>query len=791
MVLRRFAFLLLALLVGSGLWPGSPRAQPTILAQSPRPTSTGDAIARFNEVWTHGKGVAFYEGAQHAIMTAITPGVFSTRVLTGDPLPLPLLGTFNEFEYPVINDMGDIVFRALCNDATIHDGYFIFPAGGGALVHVNAAFPSAQATNPADINASRDVVWLDKNLSLYLYDDATGTNTLIAERNGPAPGGATWRTFGLRPVIGNGGEVAFVAQQTDSRVGVFLYQPGTGAITTLALTGDPAPQGAGTIYDRIDERGAVIAIDDAGNVAFTAELSGGAVDAAAFLVTPTGGTEVVAELGDAVTGGGGGAVLEEIRDDFIAIDDLGRVAILGDADAGLGSRILLQPAVGSGGPLSIHSPPVLDADGYFSPRLTYSTAPAAGSTLLGDSGRVHRLAPGPSADTIVERRMQTPIGLDVWSFHASINHGGQISFVGRHPELYVDSLAAPGALSLHEAGDTSPAVAGYTTQRLISHVAHKRHGAFMVQDDGPPPGVLQKSHAIAYVRLNNPAFVQLVAETFFPVPPPVGGTMNLGSATRLAMRGRRVYFVSAVTGGTAPAALFEGRPGLPPQVVVALGAPTPVGTFADIDDVFLEVAGKHLVFSGLLEGPPLQAGVFVMNPRKPSSLRAVALEGEPFPAGGLFEDFGRISLNRKGQVLFGAESDLGIAGIFLDDGVTRSTLVLDGDPVPATLPGGGTFDFDAEVSFRLDKKGRAVMALPIDGSSVDFDGLFLYPGPTGGLAPLALAPSTPVASVAGASVGALAHISNGQPLMVWKNGVVGSFGMSLAGAQQGILGIPW
>src|SRR5712664_459022 len=81
--------------------------------------------------------------------------------------------------------------------------------------------------------------------------------------------------------------------------------------------------------------------------------------------------------------------------------------------------------------------------------------------------------------------------------------------------------------------------------------------------------------------------------------------------------------------------------------------------------------------------------------RAPSTVRAVALAGDPAPGGGTFEHFGVESLpivapaNTKGQVVFFATLLRATASeaFFLASEGRTVRVVAEGDPVP----GGGTF----------------------------------------------------------------------------------------------------
>jgi hypothetical protein len=78
-------------------------------------------------------------------------------------------------------------------------------------------------------------------------------------------------------------------------------------LNTVALAGDPAPAEIGGTYARIESS----SIDDSGDVAFSAQLAGGAADSA-LLMASGGETRVLLRAGDAAPDGGTFRSFEEI-----------------------------------------------------------------------------------------------------------------------------------------------------------------------------------------------------------------------------------------------------------------------------------------------------------------------------------------------------------------------------------------------------------------------------------------------------------------------------------------------
>lgn len=138
---------------------------------------------------------------------------------------------------------------------------------------------------------------------------AGGGGLELAVRGGeaaPGAGGGAFLLLGDRPGINGGGDLAFHAALLPSGVGVYKSQGG--AFAEVARGGGVAPgTGGATFRDDIPSFGSP-AIDDAGDTAFTAGLTGAGVDVSngtALFREDGGALRVVARAGEVAPDTGG------------------------------------------------------------------------------------------------------------------------------------------------------------------------------------------------------------------------------------------------------------------------------------------------------------------------------------------------------------------------------------------------------------------------------------------------------------------------------------------------------
>src|SRR5262249_11151121 len=130
-----------------------------------------------------------------------------------------------------------------------------------------------------------------------IYLKATGRLRKVVAQDDPAPAGGSFSGFGP-PVLTASGMVAFAAVVDGRGVpgGVFVAEGGR--VRMLVGAGEASPLGG--VFAKFPER---LAVNDAGAVAFTAQLKNAPTAAAVFLVDGGSARKVVA-LGDAAPTGG-------------------------------------------------------------------------------------------------------------------------------------------------------------------------------------------------------------------------------------------------------------------------------------------------------------------------------------------------------------------------------------------------------------------------------------------------------------------------------------------------------
>jgi hypothetical protein len=201
--------------------------------------------------------------------------------------PSPLAGTFVNFQTNLsLNDAGQVAFRAISQ---------VTPT-----VQRPALFVGSGTTAPA---------------KLLALDD-------------PGPGSSTVDGIPLRFQINNAGQVAWVAGLTSGNQGVFLGVAG-GAQNPVAVTGDPAPGSGGGVFSRFREPN--IELNNSGQVAFWAEISGAPATSGYFLGSATAPPLVRLLEGQPLPGGGTAGFLSPGLNNFIgetfALTDAGELCM--------------------------------------------------------------------------------------------------------------------------------------------------------------------------------------------------------------------------------------------------------------------------------------------------------------------------------------------------------------------------------------------------------------------------------------------------------------------------------
>jgi hypothetical protein len=191
------------------------------------------------------------------------------------------------------NDAGQVVFAGgLVGIQASPAGLFVTRAGAGpvkvAIVGEAApgggTFSTFPTVSAVSINQAGHVLFLAgtsdgtvERRGIYFWTPGSGVSK-VARAGDVLPAGMAFTDFSF-PALNNLGEVAFLATLQAPRGGVFAG-PASGPLTLLALDGQPAP--AGGTY-AISVARPDITMNDAGDVVFRVELSGGGSNSGYFV----------------------------------------------------------------------------------------------------------------------------------------------------------------------------------------------------------------------------------------------------------------------------------------------------------------------------------------------------------------------------------------------------------------------------------------------------------------------------------------------------------------------------
>jgi hypothetical protein len=233
---------------------------------------------------TAASGVFLHSGGSHSAVS-----------LAGDSAPGTGAGVYGEFESPALSDSGDVVFPALVTGGSASGGLFVDAAGvDSALVLVGDTAPGTGGGTFADflvpeVNASGVVVFLS-NVSgstatggIFRHADGSVDAVVVENDAAPGTGGGTYATLTSLAALNEFGDIVFSAAiaggTTDA--GLFRFDAATGQIAPVALFGESAPGSGGATFAQFG----YVDVNDPGQIAFQATLSDG--NSGLFLASPS------------------------------------------------------------------------------------------------------------------------------------------------------------------------------------------------------------------------------------------------------------------------------------------------------------------------------------------------------------------------------------------------------------------------------------------------------------------------------------------------------------------------
>ena len=203
-----------------------------------------------------------------------TGGVTTLLAEQGQPAPGTPMPGYNYFipGPPAINDGDSVAFRSTLLDvfAQPHEGVFL--ATGGVVAPVVLETDTAPIggtygtfSSTVDLDdAGR--VWFQNSAAIFVSD--AGVETAVVQSGDATPAGGTFGTLGAFSVD-EAGQLAFQAQVIGGSAasGIFLRAAG-GGITALALQGGAAPGTGGGIFSILTVPEARPSLNDGGDATF-------------------------------------------------------------------------------------------------------------------------------------------------------------------------------------------------------------------------------------------------------------------------------------------------------------------------------------------------------------------------------------------------------------------------------------------------------------------------------------------------------------------------------------------
>jgi hypothetical protein len=177
-------------------------------------------------------------------------GVLRKIVAQGDPAPAG--GSFAAFGPPAINASGEVAFAAVVEGKAVPGGVFVAtgdrvqmavaagedtPIGG-----IFAKFSERIGLNDAGVIAFHGILkFAPVDAAIFVVEN--GRTRAVSRLGDSAPGGGTIAHFGLWPVVGPAGAVAFAASIEGGTTPVAILLADATTLTRIVAVGDTLPGG--------------------------------------------------------------------------------------------------------------------------------------------------------------------------------------------------------------------------------------------------------------------------------------------------------------------------------------------------------------------------------------------------------------------------------------------------------------------------------------------------------------------------------------------------------------------
>jgi hypothetical protein len=274
-------------------------------------------------------GGSFYPGT----FTDDGPGgrVVAAMFLTGPP---DLGGDYDGGGYispSALNDSGYVSFYAdvmtitgatraiLLDDGgpglTIATNVQTAPSTGGGLLDISSARSSLN--NAGQVAFASTVRSGSATDGLFLYESGSVAAVLLQGAAAPGTGGGAYASFG-QPWLNDPGEMAFLATVSGGSATQGVFLASGGGSTAVALEGETAPGTGGGTYVGFDN----ISVSNGGTVAYHATISGGTAGEGLYI--NAGGVPMALALAGEEAPGTGGGVFSQF--DGLSLNDEGAAA---------------------------------------------------------------------------------------------------------------------------------------------------------------------------------------------------------------------------------------------------------------------------------------------------------------------------------------------------------------------------------------------------------------------------------------------------------------------------------
>jgi hypothetical protein len=234
----------------------------------------------------------------------------TTKALVTDKAKLPLSDQFAPPAQIGLTDSGDVFFTPGGS------AFFRWSSGSGSrtrLLQAGDPHPGVPGSvcdlvgNGLQTNSSGHAAMLNffavedarNPRGLFVYDGASFLKVALRDEIAPGTGGQRFSNFAQHRINDNdqvGFQASLDSLSNIDPVGIFIGAPNVAPLK-VALTGETAPGTGGGVYSNFQ----VIGFNNAGQVAFLSDITGGTTIRAVFIGT-TSGVSKVAALFDPATG---------------------------------------------------------------------------------------------------------------------------------------------------------------------------------------------------------------------------------------------------------------------------------------------------------------------------------------------------------------------------------------------------------------------------------------------------------------------------------------------------------